>query len=741
MLSFGFYDSKDGDRKYNAAKFSGLFDGILYDGVFREIGDCFRVTADADNPGMKLYIGTGRAWFNRTWTYNSTPYAITIDAPDSQRRIDRIVLEVNKTKDVRANSFKVIKGTPAASSEEPPVIPEMSTEKNVYQYPIADIYVNPDTTELTEDNINRTVGTFPCPYARGLHEKHDPVPRNNQANVAEMLGVAQSYYAVRGTSEDPTFRYGYTTCLEENYTPYNPDDYETDELSRQIDCSTFIGLILRGIPFRKSPYHTIPSQYVNPGDDEPEEGASGGNSSSDERSKRPGYLPANAADYAWAVNPGDFTLPTTPLAKEDPVRTASQLAEWMELHGRAIELRPDFANVEPGDIIFWAKTDADGKYVRNYRYRNISHVAVCYSKLPQPEDATIGSKVNVVLNSFAAEEALDWLEHNPRKVKENTVYQVYREANGTKWVIRKRSNEIDPTTQDYTWQYLHEATWTDDLTLTEDPVSLPLLGIDVSIVDATQDASFRLTQYYWERDKYPYKHTMMEVTSVNPVVLNRTLEKIRPEEVVLICRPDLGAVVNDKFAGNMNTTFGRTEIDTLYREGLYYLTSDISFTYKGQTITGRYKALEVKKTQTKHGKTYSLTQIIWDTNNFGGYLVRTQYCYAHQPNSTDWSEFRWFPATMDIQYSGIGNNTSCDHIFSEIAAAYAAGCKLNITYRRNNDIYEMSSKLSVNSDGELTGIDATYFRPSIDSGTVRRYVAVYVTHTSSGKKATFESED
>ena len=35
----GFFNSENGDRKYNAEQMSAIFDGIIADGVFTTIGD------------------------------------------------------------------------------------------------------------------------------------------------------------------------------------------------------------------------------------------------------------------------------------------------------------------------------------------------------------------------------------------------------------------------------------------------------------------------------------------------------------------------------------------------------------------------------------------------------------------------------------------------------------------------------------------------------------------------------
>ena len=38
-VTYGFYNSIKGDRKYNALEMSSIFDGIIVDGVYMSIGD------------------------------------------------------------------------------------------------------------------------------------------------------------------------------------------------------------------------------------------------------------------------------------------------------------------------------------------------------------------------------------------------------------------------------------------------------------------------------------------------------------------------------------------------------------------------------------------------------------------------------------------------------------------------------------------------------------------------------
>jgi hypothetical protein len=177
-LTYGFYNSQNGDRTYDATDISSIFDGIIKDGVFMSIGDAFMVSAAN---GMQVKVGSGRAWFNHTWTYNSVPSLHTIEPAEIVlNRIDTVVLEINASEEVRANSIKVIKGTPASN----PVAPTLINTELVHQYPLADIYVGANVTEIIQANITNRVGTEACPLSTGILETLDSGPLLAQWNSA-----------------------------------------------------------------------------------------------------------------------------------------------------------------------------------------------------------------------------------------------------------------------------------------------------------------------------------------------------------------------------------------------------------------------------------------------------------------------------------------------------------------------------------------------------------------------------
>lgn len=161
-VTSGFYNSINHDRRYNAEQFGSIYDGVINDGVFANIGDCFVVNAQS---GITVTVGLGRAWFNQTWTLNDSLLPIEMPAsPVGQNRIDAIVLEVNASEDVRTNSIKVLEGTAAAS----PVRPILTETEFIHQHPLAYIYRAAGAATIYQANITNMVGTDDCPFVTGI---------------------------------------------------------------------------------------------------------------------------------------------------------------------------------------------------------------------------------------------------------------------------------------------------------------------------------------------------------------------------------------------------------------------------------------------------------------------------------------------------------------------------------------------------------------------------------------------
>lgn len=145
-----------------------LFDGILIDGVFMSVGDHFAVKPRG---GMIVTVGSGRAWFNGTWSWNSSDLIVRLPEADLvYKRIDAIVLEIDKRKANRRNRICVIKGTPAASS---PKKPTLTKTEDLAQYALAYVTQPAENAEIIKSQIENVVGHEETPYATGLIQVHN----------------------------------------------------------------------------------------------------------------------------------------------------------------------------------------------------------------------------------------------------------------------------------------------------------------------------------------------------------------------------------------------------------------------------------------------------------------------------------------------------------------------------------------------------------------------------------------
>lgn len=161
-VTYGFYNSSNGDSLYDAIDISRMFDGVITDGVYMSIGDHLAVTASS---GMQLLVGEGRAWFDHTWTRNDAPYPITIPSANLLLpRIDAVILEVGTAS--RVNGFKVLSGTPASSPQKP----VLTNNADLHQYALAYVTVPAGATSISQSNIENNIGMEGCPFVTGIME-------------------------------------------------------------------------------------------------------------------------------------------------------------------------------------------------------------------------------------------------------------------------------------------------------------------------------------------------------------------------------------------------------------------------------------------------------------------------------------------------------------------------------------------------------------------------------------------
>lgn len=177
-LTYGFYNSMNGDRKYNANHLNTMFDGVIQDGVFQTIGNTFAV---APGTGLNVTIDTGKAWLHNTWAWNkeiTTLGPFDPVATSGRSRIDAIVIEVNKND--RQTRFAIVKGTESGTPAKPALTNVHTDESEIYQTPIAWVTLAYGDTSISGSSIENNVGKtydpetsalVSCPYVLGAMQR------------------------------------------------------------------------------------------------------------------------------------------------------------------------------------------------------------------------------------------------------------------------------------------------------------------------------------------------------------------------------------------------------------------------------------------------------------------------------------------------------------------------------------------------------------------------------------------
>lgn len=158
-----FYNSEEGDRKYNADSFSEWLKPFFKNGVFN--GE-LEVVA---NENFRLNVTSGNAYIDGKLRYFEDVTSITIDKPSSiLNRIDRVVVRRNDTD--RNFTIEVLKGTLADN----PVAPALTRENGIYELCLAQIYVGASVTEITQSVITDTrTNSDLCGYVCATVEQID----------------------------------------------------------------------------------------------------------------------------------------------------------------------------------------------------------------------------------------------------------------------------------------------------------------------------------------------------------------------------------------------------------------------------------------------------------------------------------------------------------------------------------------------------------------------------------------
>ena len=161
--NFGFFNSVNGDRVYNAEQLSKMFEGLISNGVYESVGNKLAVQP---NSGMTIQIASGRGYFNHHWVSNDNEYLLALEASDvTLSRYAAICIRVDNTDAVRSAVPYIKYGEYATN----PVKPTMGRSDLVNEYCLAYILIRARATAITAADIEDTrFDTDLCGWVTGL---------------------------------------------------------------------------------------------------------------------------------------------------------------------------------------------------------------------------------------------------------------------------------------------------------------------------------------------------------------------------------------------------------------------------------------------------------------------------------------------------------------------------------------------------------------------------------------------
>ena len=164
-ITYGYFNSLNGDRKYNADQMSEYFDGLVSDGVYESVGGGLQVLA---NEGMTVSVQSGRGLIDCKWLKNDAVLNIDItQAHVTLNRYSAVILKLDRIN--RLMEITTKDGTPAST----PTKPEMTSTSSTKELCLAYIYVGAGVTEITQANIEDTRPSSACGWVTGLVEQVD----------------------------------------------------------------------------------------------------------------------------------------------------------------------------------------------------------------------------------------------------------------------------------------------------------------------------------------------------------------------------------------------------------------------------------------------------------------------------------------------------------------------------------------------------------------------------------------
>ena len=189
-IKYGFFNSVDGDRPYNAEDVGRYLHGLVSSGVYHDHSSSLQVFADS---GLTVTVQPGRAMLDCHYMENDSILPLTLDAGEALPRWDLIVMRLDMVS--RRCEIAVKKGTAAVA----PTIPELLRTDLVKEYALAGVAVRATSTVITQSVItDLRSNSEVCGWVTGLIDQVDTTTLYVQMEAAmqEKLAVFDEWMSV-----------------------------------------------------------------------------------------------------------------------------------------------------------------------------------------------------------------------------------------------------------------------------------------------------------------------------------------------------------------------------------------------------------------------------------------------------------------------------------------------------------------------------------------------------------------
>lgn len=187
-FSSGFFNSKGLDRTYTAENFTEYLSSIICNGILDTYGQNFKLTADAS--GLKVILGTGKAWINGHYFVNDARHTIDLTEyqDESLPRYVAISILLDTSESVRSVSLEITPGTPAES----PNLPTFPSNENQTRLLMYAVRLNVGATELSDrDWFDYREDKNVCGYCKCILGKCKVTEMQSQ--LAQILAEISEY--------------------------------------------------------------------------------------------------------------------------------------------------------------------------------------------------------------------------------------------------------------------------------------------------------------------------------------------------------------------------------------------------------------------------------------------------------------------------------------------------------------------------------------------------------------------